>query len=72
MKKLIINLLLSFVLFAGFSCNSDSRENSEEGKIPVSAEDPRAPTVAPDKPTTNIGAGLEDSLQEQGETIDSL
>lgn len=72
MKKHILNLFLCFMLFAGVACNGNTHDAEEEGEIPVSAEDPKAPTVAPDKPTTDIGAGLEDSLQEREAEADTL
>lgn len=72
MKKLLFHSLIVFLLFAGAACNDNATEQTEEGEIPVSAEDPRAPTVAPDKPTTDVGDGLEDSIQTEDQVQDNL
>ena len=72
MKKLLCNLFFLGLLCAGVACGSNTQGTDEEGKAPVSADDPRAPTVSPDKPTTDIGAGLEDSLQQREQAGDSL
>ena len=72
MKKLFYNLLLVGLLCTGVACGNNTQDNADEGKAPVSADDPRAPTVAPDKPTTDIGEGLEDSLQTKEQVTDTL
>ncbi|AKD05301.1 hypothetical protein POKO110462_13625 [Pontibacter korlensis] len=71
MKKTLSHLLLSFMLCAAVACGG-STQDQEEGKSPVSADDPKAPTTAPDKPTTDIGEGLEDSAATIEQSQDSL
>ncbi|WP_266202293.1 hypothetical protein [Pontibacter kalidii] len=72
MKKHLYNLLLIFILCAGVACGGSTQEQTEGGKAPVSADDPKAPTMAPDKPSTNIGDGLEDSARQIEQSTDSL
>ncbi|MDX5436525.1 MAG: hypothetical protein LPK03_04985 [Pontibacter sp.] len=73
MKKQLYRLLLSLALCVGMvACGSNVQEDTDAGKAPVSADDPKAPTVAPDKPTTDIGAGLEDSVRQIEQSNDSL
>ncbi|MFD2514946.1 hypothetical protein ACFSRY_13800 [Pontibacter locisalis] len=72
MKKLLFSLLVGATTCLTVACGENTGDRDEEGDIPVSVDDPRAPTVAPGKPTTDIGAGLEDSLQENNQAVDSL
>lgn len=73
MKKQFYRLALGLILCMGaLACGNNVQDDTEQGKAPVSADDPKAPTVAPDKPTTDIGAGLEDSVRQIEQANDSL
>ncbi|TPE42894.1 hypothetical protein [Pontibacter mangrovi] len=71
MRNLLHKLFVGFILCTAVACGGNT-DTAEEGKVPVSASDPKAPTTAPEEPTTKIGADLEDSLQEREQSRDSL
>ncbi|WP_089321381.1 hypothetical protein [Pontibacter ummariensis] len=67
MKRLVYTLFFLIALsLASVSCGQQEVEEADEAEgpdIPVSAEHPRAPTVAPTRPDTDMDPDVQDSLE---------